>query len=315
MLIATPASSGGHLRRARLRVMINIGMSTSCAYPLSTDDAFRLAKTAGFDGVEVMVTNDKVTQDPAALLALSEKYGMPIFAIHAPVLLLTTFVWGREPGVKLRRSAELAAAVGASSVVVHPPFRFQSGYAEGFTDLVRTISQDTGIEIAVENMFPWKIAGRNLKAYLPSSDPTTMDVDAMTLDFSHASLAGRNSLQLAKDMGDKLRHIHLCDGSGSIDDGKIFDEHLIPGRGNEPVAEVLQMLARNHWSGHVVAEVITRKAKTDAQRLAVLEETVAFARKHLAPDHDETLLGRLGHVSRKAVEAVRAATHPDKPTD
>ena len=38
--------------------MIAIGMSTSCVFPLGVEQAFRLARLAGFDGIEVMVTSD-----------------------------------------------------------------------------------------------------------------------------------------------------------------------------------------------------------------------------------------------------------------
>lgn len=261
--------------------MIRIGMSTSSVYPLSLDDAFRLAHTVGFDGIEVMVTNDQSTQDAATLLALSERHSLPILSIHAPVLLLTAFVWGRDPRVKLRRSAELARAVGAPTVVVHPPFRWQSTYAKDFLRIVRETSAEFGVEIAIENMFPWKVGGKNLKAYAPSSDPTNLDCDAMTLDFSHAALSGRDSLELAVAMGDRLRHIHLCDGSGSLDEGKIFDEHLLPGEGNEPVAAVLERLVDSNWHGSVVAEVNTRKAKTEHARITLLAKTLEFAREHL----------------------------------
>lgn len=100
--------------------MIRIGMSTTCVYPLDPEHAFRLASLAGFDGIEVMVTRDEGTQDAAALLELSRQFDLPILSIHAPVLLLTHFVWGRDPQVKLERSAQLASEVGASTVVVHP---------------------------------------------------------------------------------------------------------------------------------------------------------------------------------------------------
>ncbi|WP_431280292.1 sugar phosphate isomerase/epimerase family protein [Leifsonia poae] len=260
--------------------MMRIGMSTSCVYPLSTEHAFRLARRAGFDGVEVMVTRDEVTQSPDALLELSSRYGMPIFSIHAPVLLLTHFVWGRDPQIKLERAAGLAGAVGASTVVVHPPFRWQSGYAENFLKIVRQTATASGVEIAVENMFPWKMAGRAVAAYSPGWDPTAMDCDAVTLDFSHAALSGLDSLDLANALGDRLRHVHLCDGSGSLDEGRVFDEHLLPGRGGQPVAEVLRMLARRHWSGTVIAEVNTRKSRTEEERLGMLAETLAFAREH-----------------------------------
>jgi sugar phosphate isomerase/epimerase len=62
----------------------------------------------------------------------------------------------------------------------------------------------------------------------------------------------------------------------------VFDEHLLPGRGTQPVAEVLAYLAAENWSGSIVAEVNTRKSKTEQERLELLIETVAFARAHAA---------------------------------
>lgn len=294
--------------------MIRIGMSTSAVYPLSTENAFRLSRLAGFDGVEVMVTNDEVTQSAEALMELSERYEQKILSIHAPVLLLTHFVWGRDPRVKLERSAELARDVGASTVVVHPPFRWQAQYARDFLRIVRETATAYGVEIAVENMFPWKVARQNLKAYSPGTDPTTMDCDAMTLDFSHAALSGRDSLELAMAMGTNLRHVHLCDGSGSMDEGKIFDEHLLPGHGNEPVAEVLKYLVHQGWDGSVVAEVNTRKAKTEEGRLELLRETLSFAQAHLGTatrgyfwhPHPPDVVGAIRRVSRRAMAAIRS---------
>jgi sugar phosphate isomerase/epimerase len=295
--------------------MIRVGMSSSCAYPLATEHTFRLAHLAGYDGVEIMVSNDEVTQDADALLALAAKYNQPIMSIHAPVLLLTHFVWGRDPQIKLEKSAELARAVGATSVVVHPPFRWQATYAENFLRIVRETANTYGVEIAVENMFPWQVKGRSMKAYSPGYDPTLMDTDSMTLDFSHASLSGRDSLELAIAMGTHLRHVHLCDGSGSQDDGQIFDEHLIPGRGTEPVAEVLQYLAAQNWDGQVVAEINTRKVKTEQERLDLLRETLDFARDNLGtsrgPDagkgSEENYPGMLRRAGRKAITSLRSS--------
>ncbi len=300
-----------------LEQMIRIGMSTSAVYPLPTEQAFRLARLAGFDGVEVMVTKDEITQDADALLELSERYELPILSIHAPVLLLTAFVWGRDPRVKLRKSAELAKAVGADTVVVHPPFRWQAEYARDFLRIVREISTEHEVQIAIENMFPWKVGGKNLKAYSPGPDPSIMDCDAMTLDFSHASLSGRDSLELAMAMGNKLRHVHLCDGSGSMDEGKVFDEHLLPGHGSEPVAEVLEYLVGQGWHGSVVAEVNTRKAKTMQERFELLKETLVFAQDCLgvAPRkpfgwhgaHYEHI-GMFRRASRRAITALRPSS-------
>jgi sugar phosphate isomerase/epimerase len=86
-------------------------------------------------------------------------------------------------------------------------------------------------------------------------------------------------LQMASDLGDRLAHIHLTDGTGLI--GK--DEHLVPGRGNQPCAELLTGLASAGFDGVVVVEISTRKAASREEREADLAESLAFARTHLAP--------------------------------
>lgn len=264
--------------------MISVGMSTSCTFPKPVESAFRIAREAGFDGIEIMVATEQTSRSADMLTSLIDKHELPVLAIHAPVLFYTQFVWGTDPAQKLVRSAQLARDVGASTVVVHPPFRWQRGYAERFLDIVRRIQDDTGIEMAVENMFPWKVSGRALKAYQPGIDPVAMHCDAITLDFSHAALAGADAMQMAMDAGDRLRHVHLCDGQGPTEDGKMFDEHLAPGQGGQPVAETLEYLADIDWQGHVVAEVNTRKSKNEAARIELLRETVSFARRHLKLD-------------------------------
>ncbi|WP_225734834.1 sugar phosphate isomerase/epimerase family protein [Pseudoclavibacter endophyticus] len=259
-------------------------MSTSCTFPKPVASAFRIAREVGFDGIEIMVATEQASRSADLLKAQIDKHQLPVLSIHAPVLFYTQFVWGTDPEQKLVRTAQLARDVGASTVVVHPPFRWQRGYAERFLDIVRRIQGETGIEMAVENMFPWKVSGRALRAYLPGTNPVEMDCDALTIDFSHAALSGDDALQMAIDAGDRLRHVHLCDGQAPAANEKVFDEHLLPGEGGQPVAETLQYLADINWQGHVVAEVKTGTAKYEAQRIEKLRRTLAFAREHLRLD-------------------------------
>lgn len=258
--------------------MIRIGMSTSAVYPLSPENAFRLSRLAGFDGVEVMVTNDEVTQDARALLELSERYEQPILSIHAPVLLLTHFVWGRDPRVKLERSAELARSVGASTVVVHPPFRWQRGYAQAFVDGLARMEEETDVVFAVENMFPWRALSKEITAYAPGWDVREEDYAHTTVDLSHTSVSRTDALALVDDLGSRVAHVHLADGSGSA-----RDEHLVPGRGTQPVAEVLRRLSSSGFGGSVIVEVSTRQAESAEDRSLDLAEALAFARAHIAP--------------------------------
>jgi sugar phosphate isomerase/epimerase len=255
-------------------------MSTSCVFPLSTDEAFRLARLTGCDGVEVMVTADRTTRDAGLLRAATSRWGLPVLSVHAPVLPVAHFAFGRDQVDKLRRSAELALALGAATVVVHPPFAWQRSFAARFVDVVREVTEATGVVLAVENMFPLRLGPVGLDPYRPGHDPSSVDVDAATLDFSHAAVAGRDALDLALALGPRLRHVHLTDGLVSARPGGLHDQHLVPGHGTQPVAEVLTHLARSGWSGTVAAEVHTRG--DEEARVASLTETVAFARRHLA---------------------------------
>src|SRR5438046_4836381 len=106
-----------------------VALSSASVYPESTAAAFEIAARLGFDGVEVMVWTDPVSQDPEALRRLSDYHQVPVVAVHAPCLLITQRVWGNDPWAKLVRAREVAETLEAETVVVHPPFRWQRDYA------------------------------------------------------------------------------------------------------------------------------------------------------------------------------------------
>jgi sugar phosphate isomerase/epimerase len=256
---------------------IRVGLSTSSLYPDNAATAFATAARLGYDAIEVMVWTDPVTREAGALRALGELHAMPIVSVHAPTLLLTQRVWGTDPWDKVDRSIELALEVGARTVVLHPPFRWQREYAAAFVEGVARRERDSGIRLAVENMYPWRTARRDVMAYLPHWDPVEQPYDHVTLDLSHTATAGSDALAMTRALGPRLAHLHLADGLGSFK-----DEHLVPGRGAQPCAEVLEHLADGGWSGDVVVEVSTRKVSR-AQREVDLAEALAFARLALVP--------------------------------
>jgi sugar phosphate isomerase/epimerase len=260
-------------------------LSTSSVYPEPAAAGFEIAAALGYDGVEVMVWSDAVSQDASALLGLSSHYDLPIQAIHAPCLAVSQRVWSPDPWVRLTRAAQLADAVGASTVVVHPPFAWQREYAKTFSSGLAGLSGEYGsIRFAVENMFPLRVAGRlRLVAYSPGWDPTRVGHSAYTLDVSHCATAGIDCLDMAGAMGAQLTHVHLSDGTG-----RARDEHLVPGRGTQRCAELLSSLAERGFTGSVTVEVTTRRASDRAVREADLREALEFTRAALiagAPDH------------------------------
>lgn len=279
-----------------MRPAIKVGLSTASVYPLKAESAFAAAAELGYDGVELMVWGESVSQDIGAISQLSRRYDMPVLSVHAPCLLISQRVWGSDPIAKLDRSVQAAERLGAQTVVVHPPFRWQRRYAEGFSDQVAWLEERSDVMVAVENMFPFRAdrifgsgqpsiermrrrgghPGAGISAFAPSYDPLDGDHAHYTLDLSHTATAGTDALDMARRMGSGLVHLHLCDGNGAA-----TDEHLVPGHGTQPTAEVCQMLAGSGFTGHVVLEVTTSEARTKAERDDLLTESLQFARTHL----------------------------------
>ncbi|TJZ79508.1 sugar phosphate isomerase/epimerase [Rhodococcus oryzae] len=275
---------------------ILVGLSTASVYPQNTEAAFEYAAELGYDGIELMVWAESVSQDLDAVKALVRKYAVPVQAVHAPCLLISQRVWGADPAAKLEKSVRAAEALGARTVVVHPPFRWQRKYSEGFADQVRELEERSDVAVAVENMFPMRAdrfwgkraksaerlekrggPGPGVSAFAPSYDPTDSDHAHYTLDLSHTATAGMDALDLARRMGSGLTHLHLADGRGAS-----VDEHLIPGHGNQPCAQLCRHLVDSGFDGQAVLEINTQNARTQAERSSMLAQSLAFAREHLS---------------------------------
>ncbi|WP_067543213.1 sugar phosphate isomerase/epimerase family protein [Nocardia crassostreae] len=274
---------------------VRVGLSTASVYPENTEAAFRYAAELGYDGVELMVWAEPASQSISTVQSFVHKYSVPVLAIHAPCLLISQRVWGSDPVAKLTRSVHTAEALGAATVVVHPPFRWQRRYAEGFAKQVAELESSSPVAVAVENMFPMRadtLFGRGstsirrlerrggpgppITTFSPSYDPTDTGFRHYSLDTSHTATAGMDPLALANRMGPGLTHLHLADGRGAA-----TDEHLIPGEGTQPVAELCEMLVHNGFDGQAVIEVNTQMARTTMDRAAMLNRALQFARKHL----------------------------------
>ena len=184
---------------------------------------------------------------------------MPILAIHAPCLIITQRVWGTDPWVKLQKAQFAAELLGAQTVVVHPPFRWQRDYARGFARGIDRLADETDIRFAVENMFPLRVRGREVSAYQPAGmslrRPAVPRLHAGPL--AHRGVAVGRRWRCSDAMGHRLAHLHIADGTGLAK-----DEHLVPGRGNQPCAEVLERVAGRGFDGYVIVEVNTRRAST-----------------------------------------------------
>lgn len=230
------------------------------ARPLA--ETFRLVADAGYEGVEVMVTKDPGSQDPALMRALARQHGLVIGALHAPSLLLTRKVWGTDPVAKIYRAVEVAQQAEIPTVVTHPPYRWQRAYRRWLDDRLPGLEAGTGVTVAIENMFPLRMGERGVTFHANQDLEELEGLPDLVLDTSHAAVAQHDPIELRRRFGARLRHVHLSDNAG-----RGWDSHLPPGQGVLELDAFLDDLAGDGYDGMVSLEVDLRRYLTDADRL------------------------------------------------
>jgi sugar phosphate isomerase/epimerase len=252
--------------------------STAAFFQRPLREAFRAISDAGFEAVEVMVTKDPATQEPSALTALAEEHGLRVEAIHAPFLLISRRVFGTDPVGKIHRSVHLAEEVGASLVVVHPPYRWQADYRAWLTDRLPAFAERTGVSIAVENMFPLRLRGeRGVRMHADQELDRYERFEHVTLDTSHAAVSGLDVVEAARRLNGQLAHVHLSNNAG-----RGWDSHLPVDEGVLPLGALLEGLSADGYRGNVSLELDIRAQLADDRATHdVLVRQREFCRSHM----------------------------------
>jgi sugar phosphate isomerase/epimerase len=256
----------------------HLACSTAPFFARPLREAFGAIADAGFDGVEVMVTRHPDTQDAHRLRELSAEHGLSVRAIHAPFLLMTRKVWGTEPVGKVYRAIELAEQADVPLVVVHPPYRWQTGYRRWVDEHLGRLSEHTGVRVGVENMFPVSLGKRGVAFH---AHDVLNDLDRfphVVLDTSHAAVAGLDLLEAYRVLRDRLVHVHLSNNAG-----RGWDSHASVETGVLPVSDLLDLLAADGFDGTISLELDLRPVLDRPARLReVLARNRTFCATRLA---------------------------------
>ena len=252
--------------------------ATGPFFMFSLEETFELIGEAGFDGAELMIMQDKVSQDPLRLGALAARYGVPVPAVHGPFLVATWLVFGTDPKGKLERCVRFAETAKVSTVVIHPPYRWQVQYADWLDEAIPRIREETGVTIAVENMFAINVNGRSLRFFSGTTPSELGRWPYLVLDTSHLAVAGGDLLAAWDELADRVVHLHV-----SNNDGRGRDTHGLLDRGVLPIGDFLQEVGASGFGGAVTLELDVRTWADDRPALLeVLRENLEIARTQLA---------------------------------
>ena len=225
---------------------VPVVFSTGSLHPFGLERVFGWAAEAGFDGMEVMMDDRWDTHQPAYLVDLAGRHGLPILALHPPIY---QGAWRLGLEETLVRSARLARRISCPLVVAHPPppGRPLRRWAAGTLAAAR----GEGVTVAVENMpanNPGFFGVRRGSCHLPEH---LAGVGEVTLDASHVGASGIDLLAARETLAGQLRHVHLSDSN--LVAGK--DDHRLPGKGKLPLKPFLATLPANDYPGAVSLEL------------------------------------------------------------
>lgn len=184
------------------------------------------------------------------------EYNLQVLDLHASAgqekRWSSTVEFERLAGVELvRNRIEMAAALGADVIVMHPGTP-RAGNENAFwkslrasLDALRPVALSHGVRIAVENG-DWPVIERILSDY-------PENYVGLCYDSGHANI-GFGSIDLLESVKSRLLCLHLHDNDGT------GDQHKLPFTGTVDWAKLTRVIASSAYSKCVSLEVSMRNA-------------------------------------------------------
>lgn len=255
-------------------------LTSGSFYTFPLQKTFELAKAAGFDGMNLMITSEFRGVDEVALVRGLQKI-LPVDSIHVPFIPL--WGWGNH-AEKIARTARLAAATGVPLINFHPPAWLLlevsfSLWFLGIRDFQKEVGEK-GVGVSIENMprllryccDPHLLAKtENLRSFLEQRNLY------LSFDSSHMGTKKRDFLDdfsLLYDTG-RIKQVQY----GDYKDGQ---EHLKPGNGVLPLKQLLRALVEKRYTEGICLEMMPEEfPKEEEQIVQTLKEILGEIKQEL----------------------------------
>ncbi|MFQ5842634.1 MAG: sugar phosphate isomerase/epimerase family protein [Thermodesulfobacteriota bacterium] len=256
---------------------MKILLSSGSLHTLPLEKAFHIACETGYDGMEVIIS-ENFGQDEGYSLLRNLKQVLPIYVLHAPFHVIPG--WG-DRITALVKTIELAKRISVPMVTFHPPrwLNLEIKFWR-WMYMVVDFQRELGgrkIAIAMENM-PYR--GKLLR-FNPNILGRTGDVVRFierknlyfTFDCTHMGTAKADFegdfLRLYRTK--RVKNIHFSDYQDQ-------EEHLLPGRGTLPLAGLLEYLKESNYDEMITLEIIPQELPGDEE---AIKEALGEAALHI----------------------------------
>ena len=204
---------------------MKIGVSTSCLYPQYTEDALRFLCQNGVKNIEIFFNTDCEIADGFIydLQKIKEQYGVNIVAVHSfacayeTTLLFSEYERRFYDGIKLYNKMFAAAKeLGAGVLSIHGSKHLNVD-PQFYCDRFKTLSDEAagfGVTLCQENVRAFASQDcdfiKDMCEYLGDSA-------AFTLDIKQCLRSGVSVFDMAKSMGEHIKHVHISDSTLNCD--------------------------------------------------------------------------------------------------
>lgn len=255
---------------------MNVILSTGSLYTYSLSEVFNIAKSAGFDGIELLIARGNCGIGSEHIQELTDRYDLPVLSLHSPFMVCNGWggFWDR-----VRRSLSMAMELSVPLVNFHPPSGYiirhhlsdeLAGHIKTYKDMVA----GSGIVLTIENLPTIRTFRRFLVNRLLPRTTNNMyqiadfarDNDIhVTFDTTHTGTSGVDLLEAYAVFRDRIENIHLSDYDGR-------GQHLLPGKGYLPLEKLLTQVKADGYDGTITLETcpaaMEDKDKAKAERNA-----------------------------------------------
>ena len=236
---------------------MKIGISTSCLYPMYTEQSFEMIAQHGVELTEIFFNANCELQPPfiKQLVEIKNEYGITVSSVHPTMSLAESFVlfsnYERRfyEGIEMyKRYGEIAASLGAKYVIMHggkPNGTMDNyGYFDRFAKVAEVVHQN-GATLLQENVALFR-AG-NLETLKNMSDYLG-DKAEFCLDVKQSLRGGYSPYDVLHALGGKIKRLHLSDSNSRYD-------CMIPLDGDFDFKAFLDMAVSCGYKGDAVIEV------------------------------------------------------------
>lgn len=220
--------------------------------PENWRQALRRVKTAGYDGVELAITNPaRINPDTAEEALKSE--GLRLLSITTGQAAGLEGLSLSSPDEKVRRraveriQAHMQFAKSFGAVVIVGSLRGADGDMELLVESLRECATyDAEVRIALEplNRYESRLVNTAAEALSVVERVGAQNL-GLLLDTFHANIEERNIGQAFRDAGERLFHIHLADSN-----------RWTLGYGHLPFVAVWEALEASDYDGSLVIEAL-----------------------------------------------------------